>query len=72
MLFVVELDGRPWWNSTSIEKAKALAAPYVQHGRQVVIRSHALQREKITLEYDAVQGQWQEVAFAGYAAALEA
>jgi hypothetical protein len=70
MLFVVELDGRPWWNSTSISTAKALAAPYIQHGRQVVIRSHELQREKVTLAYDHLRGQWQDAGFAPCAAAV--
>jgi hypothetical protein len=64
MLYVVELDGRPWWNSTSIDAAKALAAPYIQHGRQVVIRSHELQREKVTLAYDHSQGLWVEACVA--------
>ena len=61
MLYVVELDGRPWWNSASIETAKALAAPYLRHGRQVVIRSHAMQREKVTLAYDHSYGLWVDV-----------
>ena len=62
MLYVVELDGRPWWNSTSIDAAKALAAPYLRHGRQVVIRSHELQREKVTLAYDHSHGLWVDVS----------
>jgi hypothetical protein len=62
MLYEVELDGRIWWNSASIEKAKALVAPYLRHGRQVLIRTHASQREKVALVYDHVRGQWQEAS----------
>ena len=62
MLYEVELDGRVWWNATSMEKAKALAAPYLRHGRQIVIRSHALLRDKVALAYDGSRGQWRDVA----------
>lgn len=54
----VELDGRVWWNSTCIERAKALAAPYLQHGRRVVIRSHDSNRDRIAIYYDAACRKW--------------
>jgi hypothetical protein len=61
MLYEIELDGRIWWNSASIEQAKALAAPYLRHGRQVLIRAHASQRDKVALVYDHALGRWQDV-----------
>ena len=72
MLYEVELDGRIWWNSASIEKAKALAAPYLRHGRHVLIRTHASQREKVALIYDHARGQWQDAVAAAFGGAPQA
>ena len=58
MLLIVELDGRAWWNSTCIQKAKALAAPYLRHGRRIVIRSHEANRDKLAIHFDPDSGQW--------------
>jgi hypothetical protein len=62
MLLVVELDGRAWWNSTCIQKAKALAAPYLRQGRRIVIRSHESNRDKLAICFDRASGQWIELA----------
>jgi hypothetical protein len=61
MLLVVELDGRPWWNSTCIQRAKTLAAPYLQHGRRVIIRSHESSREKVAIRYDPAGARWTDL-----------
>jgi len=64
MLLVVELDGRIWWNSTCIQRAKVLAAPYLQHGRRVVIRSHESNRDKVAICFDPASGRWADLVAA--------
>ncbi len=75
MVLVVELDGRAWWNSTCIQRAKALAAPYLQHGRRVVIRSHDSNRDKVAICFDPASGRWTDLdaaqEYVGACAALD-